>query len=579
MDQVNNAMDADGAMTRGVAEPQAKKLNLDTFDASKLETNSFAITRRGFDPSEVRSQLQRAATEIRRLQRICVELTGRLDEFTKASTPKFDARQATEVLGAEVSAVLEAAHEAARNLVARAEKDVADVAKNAQTAAETLRAEAQVESEQVIETAQTQAEEIIERGREQGREMVNEAQIVRERMLRDLARKRQGGRTQVEQLRAGRDRLLEALTTVQRSLDTAIEDLVTAVPEARSAANRAGLRISSEAVPTAEDLEAEIEAARLVGHPVLATPEDSEAALPGPISDTFTTGEMEALDHLDALTPANANANAHAVVELEPVTEPETDAVLEPQPEPEQQPRNKTSDVDDAHNVFARLRSVSREQSTPTTTNQTSTPGEEMFGKKVFVNETARVLKKVLIDEQGDLLDHIRRNGNVDFANSIGQNNKYDAAVVELLTAQVASLGGPDDLDLTPALDHIHRIALKPMHNRLENLASSALSEEELSDAIRALYREIRSRNLNDAALAAAVAVEGLVQIAKARTQKNSDGNEPKLRWVLDPNGACGAECADNALATNVVAGEEFPTGDRFPPAHPRCTCSLELSH
>lgn len=99
--------------------------------------------------------------------------------------------------------------------------------------------------------------------------MVNEAQVVRERMLGDLARKRQTGRAQVEQLRAGRDRLLESLSIAQASLDTAMKDLVESVPEARSAAERAGIRVANEATPTAEVMEAEIESARLVGHPLV----------------------------------------------------------------------------------------------------------------------------------------------------------------------------------------------------------------------------------------------------------------------------------------------------------------------
>ena len=80
--------------------------------------------------------------------------------------------------------------------------------------------------------------------------MVNEAQAVRERMLSDLARKRQTGRAQVEQLRAGRDRMLESLTIAQQSLDAAVKDLVDSVPEARAAAERAGLRIATQQLRT-----------------------------------------------------------------------------------------------------------------------------------------------------------------------------------------------------------------------------------------------------------------------------------------------------------------------------------------
>ena len=97
--------------------------------------------------------------------------------------------------------------------------------------------------------------------------MVNEAQAVRERMLSDLARKRQTGRAQVEQLRAGRDRLLESLTIAQQSLDAAVKDLVDSVLRHAPAERRLADR--NEPTPTVETMEAEIEAARLVGHPLV----------------------------------------------------------------------------------------------------------------------------------------------------------------------------------------------------------------------------------------------------------------------------------------------------------------------
>ncbi len=88
----------------------------------------------------------------------------------------------------------------------------------------------------------------------------------------------------------------------------------------------------------------------------------------------------------------------------------------------------------------------------------------------------------------------------------------------------------------------------------------------EMTDAVRALYRESRSRRMPDAAAAAIVAVEALCVIAQG---------SPKLQWVADPEGPCGADCADNALAGEVDAGEEFPTGHTHPPSHLACTCKL----
>ena len=603
-------------------------LSDEAIDPGDLELRSFPITRRGFDPSEVRSQLQAAASEIRRLQRLCNELSGRLTESQQAGRGDTDARQVTEMLGVEVSSVLEAAHNAAASRIERAESEAEAMSHEARSAVESVLADATAQSTELVASARLEAEEIVEESRNHGREMVNEAQTVRERMLRDLARKRQTGRTQIEQLRAGRDRLLDALTTVQTSLDTAIEDLVTSVPEARTAANRAGLRISSEPTPTTDDLEAEIEAGRLVGHPLVA-----DSPLPGPISDTFTTGEMEALDHLDALSvnTEETAADESTADESDELSQPEA----EPDPQPEHEPRSEVeaeaeaeieaeieaeaeaeieaegeaesesesvseTDSDDlprnARDVFARLRSSRAATESESAPAQVTEPPQssksEATGypeptadamaetngavRKRAADAAARAMKKVLVDEQGSLLDGIRRSGAAamtSFDEEASHNASYDEAAIPALREQCVSLGGPTELDLTPALANIHVIALEPVRRRLANIAEQFDGEEELSDAVRALYREARSRHLNDAASAASVAVDGLVKIDKAHQDKANR----TVRWVVNADGSCGADCADNALAGEVVAGDKFPTGDRFPPAHPMCTCQLEV--
>ena len=172
-------------------------------------------------------------------------------------------------------------------------------------------------------------------------------------MLTDLARKRQTGRAQVEQL-AGRDRLLEAPTVAQQRPDVALQDLLDAVPEARGAAERAGLRVVNEPRPTVEELENEIEAARMVGHPLvegLADPASATGPLDDPSDDpVFITAEMEALTHLEgaleAPTPepapdAESEDEADAEAAVEP--EPEDDVDMEPDDRRNWSPRRPLS--------------------------------------------------------------------------------------------------------------------------------------------------------------------------------------------------------------------------------------------
>ena len=638
----------------GVSAPQSGGSPGDQgIDADEIESVNFPVVRRGLDPTEVRARLQAAASEIRRLQMLCDELNGRMTELSEAGRGGSDARRVTEMLGVEVSGVLEAAHEAATSTIQRAEGEAEAMSREARAAAEAVLADAAVQSSELVDAARLEADEIVEESRNLGREMVQEAQTVRERILRDLARKRQAGRTQIEQLRAGRDRLLEALATVQTNLDAAVEDLVTSVPEARSAANRAGLRVSSEPTPTVDDLEAEIEAGRLVDHPLVSDP-----SLPGPIGDTFTTGEMEALDHLDALSApaAETDADEHDIggagvdeaavdeagvdeadvdeagvdethesesVETEPEPEAESDELGEPEdpapsseiesePEAEPEPEVVAEAGGDepagrARDVFARLRRSSpsaepepeprpqasqesesaAEPAQKTQDKEPDAPSDPVSAddppadpaddaRERAAVAAARAMKRVLVEEQGLLLDGIRRSGAAAVARleeGESHNSCYDKAATPALREQCITLGGTSDLDLAPALANIHVIALEPVRRRLADIAEQFDSGEELSDAVRALYREARSRHLNEAAAAASVAVEGLVKIDRANNEANRT-----VRWVVDPGGSCGADCADNALAGEVAAGEKFPTGDRFPPAHPGCRCRIEVA-
>ena len=179
-------------------------------------------------------------------------------------------------------------------------------------------------------------------------------------------------------------------------------------------------------------------------------------------------------------------------------------------------------------------------------------------------------MKKVLVEEQGTLLDGVRRSGADALAVVIGDGathrRAYEEAAAVALKDLAAELGGSKRLNLTDALEQIDAIALEPVRQRLRDVAARVDDADELSDTVRALYRESRNRRIDEAAAAAAVAVDGLVAIA---TSKGS------VVWVVEADGPCGPDCADNALAGAIEAGTEFPTGDRHPPAHPACTCWL----
>jgi hypothetical protein len=517
-----------------------------SLDPSELDQASFELVRRGFDPLPVQRTLQHAAAVIRELRRERDVLAARVVDVEVALAEPLEAHRVAEALGAEATQVLEAAHAAAAERAERAEREAEAIRAEALAAADTTRAEAIAEREETLASAERDAEEVAEEGRQRGRDMVNEAQAVRERMLSDLARKRQTGRAQVEQLRAGRDRLLESLTIAQQSLDAAMKDLVDAVPEARASAERAGLRIANELTPTVETMEAEIEAARLVGHPLV----DGVAA-PGSAGDlddepdpVFVTAEMEALTHIDeALEPskeaepaAGEDADVDERVDDEhdassgtddssPVeatesesSEPEADAPEAGEPE---------TTVDAVDDLFARLRGDRNGEPEPEFEEEpqpdaesesepeqeavvSADPNQALRARAESV--ATRALKRILVEEQSSLLDGIRRSGSdaiaVVVADADAHAAPYELAIDAAFDDIIEALGG-DASTRQEGYEQVRSVALDPVRSRLLEVAERTDDADELSDTVRGLYRESRSRRLPMAAAAAVSAVIG----------------------------------------------------------------------
>ena len=91
----------------------------------EVARHTFGTTRRGFDPAEVRSFLEHVARELASADRE-QELRRALTEAeTRAANPILDETTLTAALGLETARVLRSAHEAAADLVGRAENEVA----------------------------------------------------------------------------------------------------------------------------------------------------------------------------------------------------------------------------------------------------------------------------------------------------------------------------------------------------------------------------------------------------------------------------------------------------------------------
>ena len=141
----------------------------------------------------------------------------------------------------------------------------------------------------------------------------------------------------------------------------------------------------------------------------------------------------------------------------------------------------------------------------------------------------------------------------------------YEEAATSALTELAESLGA-SATQIEVGFAQIRAVGLDPVRQRLLDVADRTEDRDELSDTVRGLYRESRSRRIPLAAAAAVNAVVGASTIAAATGP---------VRWIHDPDGPCGPECADNALAGPIAAGDAFPTGVVHPPTDATCTCRL----
>ncbi|HEY5024914.1 MAG TPA: DivIVA domain-containing protein [Acidimicrobiales bacterium] len=244
----------------------------------EVARHTFGTQRRGFDPAEVRTFLEHVARELVASADREQELRRALTEAeNRAANPVLDESTLTSALGLETARVLRSAHEAAAELVARAEGDSArlraqtqeeaeqlqrhteqsahDRSAEADAAATELRRRAQEEASARVEGAKLEAEALVTQTRAECRAMVQEAQELRARVLADLARRRRVLHSQIEQLRAGRERLAETIGDVRNAVDHITDELFRAEDEARLAAEAAGRQAAQGELSDAAALE------------------------------------------------------------------------------------------------------------------------------------------------------------------------------------------------------------------------------------------------------------------------------------------------------------------------------------
>jgi DivIVA domain-containing protein len=295
----------------------------DELDAEGIARKQFSSAFRGFDQYEVRAFLGQVATTLATLREREKALRERIDaseaRSTASSAEEFDLEAA---LGAETTKVLHAAREAATEIRSHAEESVARMLREASDEATTMRAEAEAILAKRTEEADAEASAIIAAAEARGREMVSEAQAVRERMLKDLARKRKVAAVQLEQLLAARQRLLDAYDVVRQNLDSVTDELAVAEEQARLAADVAGLKAPPDeplditTAPVAEEGPVAADAAPAVSTPPAQSPDEP------PAPPTIVIVDDEHADQPQGSATAADDRRSSSLRLLRPAAEP-----------------------------------------------------------------------------------------------------------------------------------------------------------------------------------------------------------------------------------------------------------------
>jgi DivIVA domain-containing protein len=579
--------------------PEDRRLTISTssrLHPDEVARHTFGTARRGFDPAEVRVYLGQIAHEMEAAADREEELRTAIDEAERrAANPVLDEATLTAALGQETARVLRSAHDAATELVTRAEADVArlrahaedeatqlhtrteqnasDRIAQAEAVASDVRRRTQEEVASKLEGSKLEAEELVAQARAECRAMVQEAQEVRARVLADLTRRRRVLHSQIEQLRAGRERLAETINDVRHTVDRITDELFRAEDEARLAAEAAGRQAAAQDGP--DDA---TPAERSVDSPVPPAPEEIGT---GALDEDETT-RKQAVEELFARlraeqgrgpqdTSATAGAAVPQTVDTAPGREathegarptPTTGSTSAPTLSSAQTPTPSVDRSVDAEGIVVDPRLAKR---------------DEILAP--VVSTLVRRLKRALQDDQNDILDRVRAGGGWGpevLPPTDEHERRYSTAAIEHLRDAARSgatfAGGkPDDAPPVDAIaDELATAIVAPLRRRLDGARGSvdAGDDSALIEHVGAAYRDWKGGRVERLAGDETLAAFSQASLAAA---PHAGG----WQWIVDDGGTQCPDCDDNALAGPLRHGEVFPTGHPCPPAHAGCRCLL----
>lgn len=208
-----------------------------------------------------------------------------------------------------------------------------------------------------------------------------------------------------------------------------------------------------------------------------------------------------------------------------------------------------------------------------------------------LVVQFSRKLKRVLADEQNNVLEHLRKKrSSLEIEAILGLVDEHaqrycDAIADEMMKAasegakSMKALGGsskrisPKDLNATVLTAISDSLVAKFRDDTRIAIGEAEGDRDILASLMRDVYRQWKMTSLDEH-------VDDIAYSAFNRGAYCSLEAGVGVSWMVSPTQGCCADCDDNALAGDVVVGVDFPTGHRHPLAHVGCRCLVcPISH
>ena len=196
----------------------------------------------------------------------------------------------------------------------------------------------------------------------------------------------------------------------------------------------------------------------------------------------------------------------------------------------------------------------------------------------------ARKLKRVLADEQNNVLEHLRgKRSSLEMDAILGTVEEHAVRYAESIAEDTMAAAGSGAKSVKTAGGSSRRVTQKAVAGHVRDSVTAGLvagfredariaigeaegDREILASLMRDVYRKWKTDLIDQH-------VDDLACTSYSKGGFLALEPQTRVSWMVDPEAACCSECEDNSLAGAVTKGEEFPTGHAMPPAHPGCRC------